>query len=115
MTAWPRALVIAAWIGSILSGALAAMLLIWAAAPLYWSASTIDRSAGTTHWQGYVLIAWVVLACLLLLPPLWTKRSKTIAYARVAAGFALLFGAMFMPIQTHAVMVEIPRPAATTK
>jgi hypothetical protein len=101
MTPWPKPLIIAAWIGSILSGALALLSLDWV--------------TSTADWLGYALVAWLALACLLLLPPLWMKRSKTIAYARVAAGFALFAGAMFMPIKTHAVKLDMPNYPATSK
>ena len=101
MTAWPKALVIAAWIGSILNGLLAALGLLW--------------SAYSGGWPIYIYAAWSALGCLLLLPPLWTKRSKIIAYARPAAGVMLLIGGLFMLIKTHAVKLVMPSNSAMSK
>ncbi|MEJ0041433.1 MAG: hypothetical protein WDM81_04180 [Rhizomicrobium sp.] len=67
----------------------------------------------TPIWMTVAAVALLVFSSLLFLPPLWRSiQNRWIDAARVIVACALAYSGLFLiPIETHAVKLDLPRPA----
>ncbi len=65
--------------------------------------------------RGYAVIALFLLAALLTIPPLWRVRASLPAFIRyvwLMAVVLLVAIAFTLPVETHAIKIDIPSDAA---
>jgi hypothetical protein len=61
-------------------------------------------------WRAVCALVGLLTATALMFPPVWRGRSYGIA--RVLVALALALGALLLPMQTHMVKLDMPRPHA---
>jgi len=80
------------------------VLVVLAALPL-----AILRSVEPPVWLAYAASALFAGAAVLVFPPLWRERPHATARAAIAVILTAL--ALFVPMRTHAIKLDLPRPA----
>jgi hypothetical protein len=95
---------VASWIGSVICGLLA-VLILWFA---------VTKSSGMPPIRIVAIDISLATAAVLLFPPLWKHEERNHRrYFRLVAAALLAAIGLLMPIETHAVKLDLPAPQSS--
>jgi len=90
---------------------IASAFLAFSAVSLAWNLANWARFTNSPMPTSYWLVsAALLLSAALLFPPLWRGEKSHWKWPRIVIATLIAAVTLFMPIQTHAVKLDMPRP-----